>query len=385
MANTLTNLIPDVYAAMDVVSRELVGMIPAVARDSSADRAALGQVIRSSVAPANTAGDITPAMTVPTPSNQTIANKTLSITKERYAAFAWNGNEQKGLNNGGPGFLTIQQDQIAQAMRTLTNEIEADLTALHLSASRAYGTAGTTPFASTLADPAQVRKILDDNGAPASDRHLIIDTTAGAAMRTLAQLTKANEANDATMLRQGVLLDIHGFAIRESAQIKTAVTAGTGASATTNNAGYAIGATVLTLASAGTGTIIAGDVIAIAGGTEKYLVTAGDTDTSDGGTITIAAPGLIRALSAATKAITVSAAATRNLAFTRNAFALATRLPALPVQGDLATDRTTIVDPRSGMAFELAYYPGFRMGGYFIGSAWGTAAMKPEHSTILLG
>jgi len=275
--------------------------------------------------------------------------------------------------------------QIEQALRTLVNEMEADLAALHIYASRAYGTAATTPFATNLSDPAQLRKILSDNGAPLSNLQLVIDTTAGAAMRTLAQLTKANEANDATMLRQGVLLDVHGFAIRESAQIKQAVTVGTGASATTNTAGYAIGATTVTLASAGTGTFIAGDVVTFAGDTSKYLLVSGDADVSGGGTIVLQAPGLRKALAASAVAITMVAAAARNMAFSRNAIAMATRAPALPDDGDMALDRTMLVDPRSGIAFELSLYPQYRQMQYELAACWGQGVMKEEHLVLLLG
>ncbi|MFX7731744.1 P22 coat - protein 5 family protein, partial [Acinetobacter baumannii] len=91
-----------------------------------------------------------------------------------------------------------------------------------------------------------------------------------------------------------VLLDVHGFAIRESAKIATPAI-GTGASATTNTAGYAVGATVITLASAGTGTILAGDIITFAGDTNRYVVAQGNASVAAGGTITLAAPGLRKA------------------------------------------------------------------------------------------
>lgn len=383
MANTLTNLIPTLYEALDVVSREMVGFIPAVTRDSQVERAAVGQTVLSFVAPTVTASDLTPGVTAPNDGDQTIGNMSLAITKARGVPVRWNGEESRGVDSG-PGRANILRDQFSQAMRTLCNEIEIDLAALHGASSRAYGTAGTTPFASDLSDPANVRKILDDNGALVGDRQLVINTTAGAKLRTLSQLTKANEAGDAGLLRQGTLLDLHGFQIRESAQVVTS-TPGTASGATTNNAGYAVGATTLTLASAGTGTIVAGDVITFAGDTNKYVVTTGDADVSNGGTITIAEPGIRIAMSAATKAITVIGAAARQMAFSRSAIVLATRAPALPPEGDMADDRTMVVDPVSGLAFEVSLYKQYRQVRYEVAIAWGVKVVKPAHTALLLG
>ena len=383
MPNTLTNLIPSAYRALNVVSRELVGFIPSVQLDPSAEMLAVGQTIFIPQAPVNSAGkDITPAMAFPTAAYQTIGSKSHSLTKQRAFPFSWQNEERKAMDSG-PGYLSINEQQIAQALRAAVNEIEVDIAvAAKNGASRAFGaTAGTAPV---LADWAQAKKILDDNGAPSTDRTSVFDTTAGVALRSTSNLYKVNEAGDGgSLLRQGLLGNLFGFNLRESAQIQT-TTKGTAASATVNADGYAVGATVLTLSSAGTGTILAGDIITFAGDTNKYVVASGDADVSNGGTITLAEPGLRVAMSAATKAITVFGTSARNTAFSRNSILLSTRLPA-SVQGDLATDRQVITDPLSGISFELSMYPGDRMVHYEVGVCWGVTVIKPEHLAIIIG
>jgi hypothetical protein len=90
-------------------------------------------------------------------------------------------------------------------------------------------------------------------------------------------------------------------------------------------------------------------------------------------------------MSAATKAITVFGTSARNTAFNRQAVVLSTRLPALPEEGDMALMRETIVDPRTGIALEVAAYPGFRCVVYHVSLCWGVLVVKPEHAAIIIG
>jgi hypothetical protein len=375
MAVTLTNLIPLAVAALDTVSRELVGFIPGVTRNSTADALATNQTLQSPIHPTLAGADMTAAMGFPAEVNITYGTRSMTLNKNRRVAFSWSGEETNSAAQG-MSFEEYMKGNIEQAFRTLVNEMETDIaTAAYLGASRAFGTSGTTPFASTLADPAQIKKILDDNGAPMGDRSLVINTTAGVALRSLTLLTNANQANSDLTLRAGQLLDIHGFAIRESARVQSP-TSGTGASYLINNTGgYAVGATTIAV-DGGTGTILAGDIVTIA--SNKYVVATALA----AGSFTINTPGLITTV-ADDAAITVNAAGARNIAHTRDAIVLATRLPMMG--NDLAVDSQVITDPRSGISFDLRAYPGFGMTTYTVHALWGVMAAKPAHIAILQG
>lgn len=379
MANTLTSLIPSLYAALNVVSRELTGAIPSVTRDPSASRAAVGQAVTVPIAPASAATDITPGVTPPNDGDQTIGNEVITITKSRRVPFRWNGEEELGLNNNGAGASAIQGNQLQEAIRTLVNEMEIDVVNAARKGSRAFGTATTTPFASSLVEAAEIKKILDDNGA-AGARSMIIDTSAGVKLRTLAQLTKANEAGSTMTLRDGELLDIFGMSLKESAGVAS-VTKGTGASYTSDTAGYAVGARSITLIT-GTGTVLEGDIVTFAGDTNKYIVKTG---VAAAGTIELAAPGLRQAIPTSATAMTIVATSVRNIAFSQSAIVLATRAPALPSNGDSAVDRMTVTDPRSGISFEVAMYPQYRQMQYEVSAAWGAKCIKRAHAAVLLG
>ena len=380
MANTLTDLAGDIYRAADIVGRELVGFIPASTLNAGSEEAAVGQTVRSFVTPTASAVDITPAMTIPEGTDQTLTNKTLTLTKQRGVQIPFTGEDIRFLD-GGAGYETVYGAQIMQAMRTLVNEIESDLaTEANTNASRAVGTAGTTPFGSNFNEVAQARQILADNGMPTNDNliSLVVNTAAGVNLRNLASLQQVNTAGSDDLLRRGELLNLQGVSLKESGQVRDH-TKGTGTSYLVNNASAAVGDTTIP-ADGGSGTIIAGDVITIAGDTNKYVVNTA----LSGGNLVVGDTGL-RVAVADNAAITVGNNYTANIMMHQAAMEIAMRAPAKPTGGDAADDVLIAQDPTSGLVFEISTYKGFNKAMIQVSCVYGFKAWNSDAIAVVMG
>lgn len=380
-ANTLTGLAADAFLAADIVGRELVGLVPSATINGGSERVALGDTVKSHVTSTPSGGSFVPSMAIPEGNAITIGVNSFTVNQSYSIKIPITGEEQKHLDNGA-GYSTVWGDVIAQSIRKLANTIETYAwNTTRVAASRAFGTAGTNPFASDFNAVNEIRQILVDNGTPTDGQNsLVMSTTFGTKMRNLASLQQVNTAGNEQLLRQGTLLDLSQIMMKESAA-PLQVTKGTGASYTTSTAGFAVGTTSIPLIT-GTGTVLAGDVITFAGDTNKYVVTTG---ISAPGTIVIAAPGLRQAIPAAATAVTVGNNYTPAIALNKAAVEVVVRPPAQPQGGDAAIDSLIVSDPRSGLSFEIAHYVGYGQAMYDIRAIYDVKVWKPDFVALLLG
>jgi hypothetical protein len=313
----------------------------------------------------------------------------MTISKSMMVPIRWNGEQQRSTVMTGV-YNEILRNQFAQAFRTLTNLIEVDLfNAAYQNASRATGTAGTTPLATSgdISGLANVRQILDDNGAPQTDLQFVMGSALAATMRGKQDLLlRLNESGSAELLRRGSIsaLPILGFDLHNSGAVQ-AVTKGTGTLYATSGS-TAANSTSVVLAT-GSGTVLAGDVVTFAADTTNSYVV--NTGVAAPGTIVIGGPGN-KSIIATGNAMTIGANYTPNVAFSRSAMQLIARLPASPIgpngeSMDLADDAVTLTDPVSGLSFEVALYRQYRQMQFQVMMAWGTAAIKAQHIATLIG
>jgi len=378
----MTALAPTLFGAAQQVSAEPFGAIDAINANFDNKGVAKGDSLVVPVAPVQEADDFTPSNATPEGVAQTASSVTVEITESRKTKpMALTGEQIRSLENGGNYQEWVRQ-WAAQAMRTLRNEAEADaVTAIYQSASRATGTAGTTPFAADMKSLTSVRRILRDNGAPMVDAQFVCDTDAEMNLLNLGLVNQANASGSDVERRGGFVGKQYGFQIRPSAGIVEHTSSSAASYVLDVTTSIATGTTALVVKT-GTDAINVGDVFSIGGGDgDKYVVVSRSPAAGTVTAIGISRPGT-RSVYLDDAALTFTASYTPNLAFERNAVVGVMRPPMIPTN---STIRQIPISDGMGMTYMMLEIDQYGQRTWEMHLAWGFKVVQPEHVAILQG
>ena len=342
MANTFTAVVDKIFSEGLLALREAAQTPRLINTNWGTEVAQQGDTIDVPLPGAMTVGNVAPAQ-VP------IAGQDITRTTVQIALDQWKQTEthmtDKEAHEVASGNMPFDRSQASEAIKALGNNIDNAVLALGADAYGYTGTAATAPFASDLSDARAARRILSDQLAPESPRHFVGDPTAieSALGNRAIQDASFRAANQDTLVT-GEIGNVLGFAWHENQNVPLHTNTGTG-TVVVNDASTAIGDTTITWDGGGTAPA-AGDVFTVAGDTQTYVVV------SSTATVITMLPTLQVAV-ADNAAITFKATHRNNLAFHRDAFALAIR-PATPAGGFSGGNIIrSDTDPNTGVSLTL--------------------------------
>lgn len=359
MANTVTAIMPKILAAALLALREQAVMPRLVNFNWSMETAKKGSTIDVPLPAAQAVSDVTPAAVPPTQVDHAPTTVQIVLDKWKKSNFYLNDKEI-GEIDPNAAFYPMQ---VSEAVRQLANQVNSDVFALYKDIYGYTGTAGTTPFAigsgnfpNSPTDAVNLRKVLNRQLAGPDNRRAVLSLDAEANALALPAFSNFEQTGDPAVKIEGRLGRKFGMDWYYDQGVPTH-TAGTITTGLIAKAATAVAAGVksflgTTAASTGACALVVGDVIAIAGHTTTYVLTAAATQASAATDVTLAIePGLEKAL-VGSEAITVKASHVVNLGFHRDAFAFATR----PV-GDMVftggNEIRQMTDPQTGLNLTL--------------------------------
>lgn len=342
--NTTTNIVQQLLAQGLLALRENAIMAQLVNRGYEREAGEKGSTIDVPIPSAITAVAVSPSYVAPDDEGFSPTKATIALDQWYEAPFFLTDKDLLEVQEG-----TIPM-QASEAIKALANNVDSAIFAQYKSVYGFAGVPSTTPFATSLAEYIDARKALNNQLAPMDPRFCVIDADAEANALGLRAIQDASFGGGTAGLLKGQIGEKVGAMWGMDQNVPTH-TAGDAAGATTDATGYAVGIKTVTLASAGTGEILVGDVFTFANHTQTYAVVTGDADVSGGGTV-VFEPGLVTALPTSAQAITLKGSHVVNLAFHRDAFALASRPFAGADPMGLGTFMSA-VDPVSGLALRL--------------------------------
>jgi len=384
MANTLTDIMPKILARGLMALREQAVMPRLVNADYSSDAAKKGDTIDVPLPSAISATDVTPSNTPPVPTSLAANVVQIRLDNWKRAGFHLTDREVMEIDHD-ESFVPMQ---MSEAIRALANAVNASVHAEYTGIYGYVGTAGATPFATDVSDATLARKLLNRQLAPRAERRGVLDFDAETNALALAAFSDAEKVGSSAVKIDGEIgrkFGIDWFA-DDGVPGHVAGTASDDATytITTGTGGSAGEATATLTSDVGTPTLVAGDVISFAGHDQTYVVTAGDT-LSTGNTSVAIAPALKTDVSSGV-VVTVRESHIVNLAFHRDAFALAMRpLAAGLADLSLGNQILAMTDAQTGLSLRLEVSRQYKQTVWEFDVLWGVKLVRPELAVRIAG
>jgi hypothetical protein len=351
MANTLGVYNPLFYANEALIQLEnAMGMAGRVHRGFEAERNSFerGETINIRRPSTFTAQDAPSAA-------QDMNTGTVALTLDYWKEVKFKVTDKEQAFTG----QRLIDDHIRPAAYALADDVDVKLAALYKTIP--WYTALNASPGSVVTDITSPRKVLFDNKVPlgAGNVHMMVDGGLEAGLLSnpaFAQWQGAGTEGTNTQMR-GALGTRYGLELFANQNVQ-AHTSGTASTDSVLVSGAATaGATTINLDAASlTGTVVPGDTFVIAGNTQRYAITNTVTAASNAMAAVTFTPALV-ANAADNAAVTLRTQTTdaENLAFHRNAFALAVApLPEMARQ--LGAQVATVTDPVSGLSVRARVY-----------------------------
>lgn len=379
MANTLTNVMPKILARGLLALREQAVMPRIVNLDYSTEAAQKGDTIDVPIPSALSVSDVTPSNVLEAPADSAPTKVQIALSNWRKVNFHLDDKQLIEIDRNAH-FMPMQ---MSEAVRALANDINLSILNKYKGIFGFTGTAGTTPFSSNVEAATGARQVLNEQKAPRDNRRMVLDFAAEAKALALADFQRVNESGDAGVKREGEIGRKFGFDIFTDDQVVTHSAGGSGTPLV--NGALAVGDTSVVIDGlSGSSGFVLGDILTFAGHTQTYTVKTAPAASGGAQTITVA-PAL-KAIVADNAAITAKADHVVNLAFHRDAFALAMRPLAGGTAGDAyGSEIVAMTDPQTGLSMRLEVYRQYKQVVYELDALWGVELIRPELATRIAG
>ncbi len=375
MANTLTNYLPKWLAGSLPILRKNCVMPRIVNNDFSMNAQSKGSTVEIPIPPTLSTSNVTPGVTPATPSDLNPSTVSLALSNWKYVKFALTDQDLTKIN-AGESFIPKGIDA---GMKALAEQVNTSIFAEYADVFGYVGTAGTTPFATTVAAATAARKTLNIQLSPITDRRLVLDPSAEENALNLSAFSAVQNSGDANVVREGLLGRKYGFDCYSDQQVPTHTTGAAAGYAVNFVAGYAAGVSTLVI-DTGTGAWVDGDIITFASHAQTYVVDGASTTTS------LVLKNPLQAAVADNEVITKKASHVVNLAFNKDAFAFAARPLSgiLPGLGGQAGEAFVMQDP-SGIPVRLQVIREWMQTSIVLDILYGVQCIRPELAVRIAG